>query len=110
MKIKSEAKEREKLSLSQHFLWLFCKAIHFDFTLSLTNYAAALVTTCSLTKPAFVQVWQLTPKLMARTQSHNDVTLCECPMVTHSSRQYISHLSECKVKVAIFIEQKLREI
>lgn len=30
-------------------------------------------------------------------------------MVTRSSRLYISHLSECKVKVAIFIEQKLRE-
>lgn len=42
---------------------------------------------------------------MARAHSHNTVAFYECPMVTPGSRLYISHLSECKVRVAIFIEQ-----
>lgn len=42
---------------------------------------------------------------MARDHSHNPVALGECPMVTPGSRLYISHLSECKVSMVIFIEQ-----
>lgn len=64
------------------------------------------MTTRSLHKPTRVQTWQLTLKPLAGAQFDNNVAFCECPVVTHSSRLYISHLSECKVKVAIFIEQK----
>lgn len=68
-----------------------------------------LLTICSLHKLTLVQAWQLSLKPIARTQFHNNVTFCEWPVVTHRSRQYISCLPACKVKMAIFIEQKPRE-
>lgn len=61
---------------------------------------------CSLLLPKAhpASLW-LTPKPTARAHSHNTVAFYECPMVTPGPRLYISHLSECKVRVAIFIEQ-----
>lgn len=98
-------KEKSFICSSTFFLLFNLEALHFHFALSHTNYVASSGYTLLFAEASACASLAADPKPIARTQSHNNVTFCECLVVTHSSRPYISHLSECKVKVAIFIEQ-----
>lgn len=87
-----------------HLLCFFSlEDTYFHFVPSLTNYQTTLVAACLLPKPVLPAVAD--PEANGRAHSHNTVTFREWPLVAHGSGLHIPHLSECKVRVAIFIER-----
>lgn len=103
-KKKKTQKKRKGLSIMSHLFCFFSlEDTYFHFVPSLTNYQTTPVAACPLPKPALPAVAD--PEANGRAHPHNTVTFHEWPLVTHGSGLHIPHLSECKVRVAIFIER-----
>lgn len=100
-------KRRKGLSIMSHLFCFLASRTHIFISSQASQITKQLWLQLA---PCQSQRCQLVadPEAIGRAHSHNTVTFHEWLVVTHDSGLYIPHLSECKVRLAIFIERNRR--